>query len=255
MHKQVCEETPAGVRRCAGLSVDLLENGDHLGGQLTYVILMLRPKGYFIELLLEMTDFNNGFGLGDLKHLAKQDQTAVSNITSLLVLEQEIVLVGKEGLVRSGDNVVLENVEDQLIDDPELDFATAHEPDVVRGRAVKPNDSSIDGRTKWSIELHVVSSIEPLGVTLAVVGGDLRPIREQIDTRRHVDFHDSIAARECGGRLVKEAITVDGDRHERAPAIVLTLVLEKLQKRVAVATKTSNRMWSLDAVDATSQRS
>ncbi len=178
-----------------------------------------------------MTDFNNGFGLGDLKHFTKQDQTAVSNITGLLVLEQEIVLVGKEGLVRSGGNVVHENVEDQLIDDPELYFVTAHELDVVRGRAVEPNDSSIDGRAKRSIELHVVSSIEPLGKALAVVGGDLRPMREQIDERRHVDFHDGFAARERGGRLVKEAIPVDGDRHERAPAIVLTLVLEKLQKR------------------------
>ena len=223
--KQVRDETPVGVRQCAGLSVNLLENGDHLGGQLTYIIVMLRPEGYFIELLLEMTDFNDSFGFGDLKHRPKQDQTAVSNITGLLVLEQEIMLVCEEGLVGSGGYVVLENVEDQLIDDSELD-----EPDVVRGRAVEPNDSSIDSRAKRSIELHVVSSIEPLGKALAVVGGDLRPMHEQIDECRYVDFHDGFAAREHGGRLVKEAIPVDGDQHERAPAIVLTLVLEKLQK-------------------------
>ena len=141
------------------------------------------------------------------------------------------MLAGKERLVRSGGNVVLENMEDQLIDDPELDFVTTYEPNVVRGRAVKPNDSSINGPAKRSIKRHVVSSIEPLGVTLAVVSGDLRPMHEQIDATRHVDFHDGFATRERGGRLVKEAITVDVDQHERAPAIVLALVLEKLQKR------------------------
>ena len=112
--------------------------------------------------------------------------------------------------------MVLENVEDQLIDDPELYFVTAHEPDVVRGRAVEPNNSLINGCTKRSIEPHVVSSIEPLGETLAVVGGDLRPMGEQIDAHRHVDFHDGFSARERGSCFVKEAITVNGDRHERA---------------------------------------
>ncbi len=56
-------------------------------------------------------------------------------------------------------------------------------------------------------------------------------MREQIDTRREVDFHHFFAARELGGVLVKEAITVDWNRHERAPTIVLALVLEELQKR------------------------
>ena len=54
-----------------------------------------------------MTDFDDGFGLGDFKHLAKQDQTAVVNVPGLLVLEREIVLVSKERLVGSGGYMVL----------------------------------------------------------------------------------------------------------------------------------------------------
>ncbi len=59
-----------------------------------------------------MTDLDGGFGLGDFKHLAKQDQTAVYGVTSLLVLEREIVLVSNERLVGSSGGMVLENVEE-----------------------------------------------------------------------------------------------------------------------------------------------
>jgi len=54
-----------------------------------------------------MTDFDDSFRLRDFKHLAKQDQTAVVNVTGLLVLEREIVLVSKERLVGSGGYMVL----------------------------------------------------------------------------------------------------------------------------------------------------
>ena len=90
------------------------------------------------------------------------------------------------------------------------------------------NDGSINGCTKRSIKPHAVGSIEPLGKTLAVVSGYVRAVREQIDARFEVDFHHFFATRERGGVLVEEAITADGNRHERAPAIVLALVLEEL---------------------------
>jgi hypothetical protein len=107
---------------------------------LAYVVLVLGPEGDFIQLLLEMTHLDNGFGLGYFKHLPEQDEAAVNDVTGLLVREREIILVGQEGLVRSGGNMVLENVKDQLIDDPELNLVTAHEPDVVRGGAVETDD-------------------------------------------------------------------------------------------------------------------
>ena len=46
--KQVRDEALVGVGRCARLSVNLLENGDHLGGRLTYIILVFRPEGDLI---------------------------------------------------------------------------------------------------------------------------------------------------------------------------------------------------------------
>jgi hypothetical protein len=63
---------------------------------------VLRPEGDVIQLLLEMTHFDNGLGLGHFKHLPKQDETAVNDVTDLLVVEGEIVLVGQEKLVGSG---------------------------------------------------------------------------------------------------------------------------------------------------------
>jgi hypothetical protein len=49
-----------------------------------------------------MTDLDNGLGLGYFKHLPEQDETAVNDVTGLLVREREIIFVGQEGLVRSG---------------------------------------------------------------------------------------------------------------------------------------------------------
>jgi len=124
-----------------------------------------------------MTDLDDGFGLGDFKHLVKQDQTAVYDVTGLLVLEREIVLVSKERLVGSGGDMVLENVEDQLIDDPELNLVSAHKPDVVRGSAVEANNGSIIDCTERSIKRHVIGSIEPLGEMLAGVSRSTRVVK------------------------------------------------------------------------------
>lgn len=188
--KEVRDEALVGVRRRTGLSMNLLANGLHPSSQLVYVVLVLGPEGNFIQLLLEMTHLDNGLGLGYFKHLPEQDEAAVSDVTSLLVREREIILVGQEGLVRSGGNVVLENMEDQLINDPELNLETAHEPDVIRGGAVQTDDPSIDGLSERSIKLHVVSPVEPLGKTLAMVSGDLGPMREHINARKKVHFHN-----------------------------------------------------------------
>ena len=165
---------------------------------------MLRPEGDVIQLLLEMTHFDNGLGLGHFKHLPKQDETAVNDVTDLLVVEGEIVLVGQEKLVGSGGAVILKN------DDPE-DFVVAHKPYVIRGQAVEVNNGLVGGLSEWGIKLHVVSPIEPLGETLAVFGGDCHPMREQINVRSHVHVHDFFTTRERGGSLVEEAITLDRD--------------------------------------------
>ena len=111
--------------------------------------------------------------------------------------------MGQERLVGSGDDVILENVEDQLINDPELDFVVVHDPYVIRGQAVETNDGLVDGLSKRTIELHVVSPIEPLVETLAVFGGDCRPMREQIDAHSHVHVHDFFAAERVVGVLSK----------------------------------------------------
>jgi len=49
--------------------MNLLANGHHPSSQLAYIVLVLRPKGDFIQLLLEMTHLDNGLGLGYFKHL------------------------------------------------------------------------------------------------------------------------------------------------------------------------------------------
>jgi len=46
--KQVRDKALVGVGCCARLSMNLLEDGDHLGGQLMYIILVLRPEGDLI---------------------------------------------------------------------------------------------------------------------------------------------------------------------------------------------------------------
>ena len=140
------------------------------------------------------------------------------------------MLVSKERLVGSSGGMVLENVEDQLIDDPELNLVLAHEPDVVRGSAVEANNGSINGCTEWSIKRHVVGSIEPLGETLAV-SVDTRVQCVSRSTRVVKLTFITCSPPEREGVLVEEVISVDGNRHERAPAIVLALVLEELQKR------------------------
>ena len=87
-------------------------------------------------------------------------------------------------------------MEDQLINDTELNLETAHEPNVVHGGAVQTDDLSIDSLSKWSIKLHVISPIEPLGKMLAMVSGDLGPMREHVDARKKVQFHNCLAAGE-----------------------------------------------------------
>jgi hypothetical protein len=110
--------------------------------------------------------------------------------------------------------MVIENKEDQLINDPELNLVMAHEPNVVRGGAVKTDDLSINGLSEWSIKLHVVGPVEPLGEILAMVSGDLGPMHEHIDASKKVHFHNCLAAGERDGILVEDAITINRDRHE-----------------------------------------
>ncbi len=51
------------------------------------------PELNGVKLDLEMTDFNNGLGLGDLDDLAKKDQPAENNGSRFLLLESYVVLV------------------------------------------------------------------------------------------------------------------------------------------------------------------
>jgi hypothetical protein len=55
--------------------------------------------------------------------------------------------------------------------------------------------------------------------------------KKQINVSAKVDFHNFFAIGKFCGVLVKRAITVDGDHHERAPTIVLALILDAFQKR------------------------
>ena len=49
--KQVHDKILIGVQCRSGISMDLLENGNHVGCQLAYGILVLGPEGNVIQLL------------------------------------------------------------------------------------------------------------------------------------------------------------------------------------------------------------
>ena len=56
-----------------------------------------------------------------------------------LVNEREVVLVGKEGLVGGGREMILEDMQDQLVDNAKLDFVAANEALVGIVLAIKSN--------------------------------------------------------------------------------------------------------------------
>ena len=75
------------------------------------------------------------------------------------------------------------------------------------------------------------TAIVPLGKALTGVSGYLSPLCEQVDVSANIDFHDILTTCEVGNVLVKSTIAVNGDRHERSPAILLALVLNKFKER------------------------
>jgi len=53
--------------------VDFLENGHHLGGKETDVVIMTGPESDGIKLPLEVADFDDCLRLADIHHFSKED--------------------------------------------------------------------------------------------------------------------------------------------------------------------------------------
>ena len=168
--------------------MDLLEDVDHSSGESAHAVLASRPEADFIELLFEVTDLNDCLGLQHLEHLPEKNKPAVYHVAGLLILEREVLLVSKEGLVGGCGEVILQDVEDELIDDPQLNLVTMDETNVVTAGTVEAYNRALVFVTKNSIKLHRVITIEPLGQALTGISGYLGPLSEQVDTSAKVTF-------------------------------------------------------------------
>ena len=125
--------------------------------------------------------------------------------------------------------MILQDVEDKLINDPQLNLVPTDDTNVVLAGTVKAYDHALVFVAKSSVELHANITIEPLGEALTGNGGDLSLLCEQVGASAEVDIHHFFTACELGNIHVKGTITVNWDRHERSPAIVRALVLTQVQ--------------------------
>ena len=141
------------------------------------------------------------------------------------------MLVGKEGLVGGGREMILEDMQDQLVDNAKLDFVAANEALVDIVVAVESNYLAI-GRVRLEdvSEKDTVTSIVPLCELLALGGRDFCPLREQINLLGDLNLHCLLAIGELVLGTVKQAIAGDREVHEKAPPEVFTFVLEELEE-------------------------
>ena len=125
--------------------------------------------------------------------------------------------------------MIFQDVNDMLVNDPQLNLVPADEANVVAARTVEGYDQTLVFVTNNSIKLHQVITIVPLAKALTGGSGYLSSLCEQVNASAKVDFHHFLTTCKLGNILVKGAIAVNGDRHERSPAIVPTLVLNKFE--------------------------
>ncbi len=127
--------------------------------------------------------------------------------------------------------MTLEDVKDQLINDPQLNLMALDKLIVVILIAVEGNHLVLCGIWfKKRTQEHGVVPIIPLRELLALGGGHLRLLREQVNLRAKLNFHRVFAISKLSLMAVKQAITVNWDSHEWTPAIILTLVLQEFEE-------------------------
>ncbi len=78
--------------------MDLLENLEHLGGEVADVVFHIEPEFDRVKLNFEMPNLDDGLRLGDLSDLVKKNDLTEDDGCGLLVPKGKFVLVGKEGL-------------------------------------------------------------------------------------------------------------------------------------------------------------
>ncbi len=74
--------------------------------QKTDVVFVGGPQNNQVEFFLEVTNLYDCLGLADDKHLSHQDQSTVNLVARDLINEREFVLVGKEGFVGGGGEII-----------------------------------------------------------------------------------------------------------------------------------------------------
>ncbi len=67
--KDVRDETLVRVGHRAGLSMNLLKKSHHPSHQEVHIVHIIWLERNLVQLLFKMAHFNNGLGLGHLKHL------------------------------------------------------------------------------------------------------------------------------------------------------------------------------------------
>ena len=130
--------------------------------------------------------------------------------------------MSKERLIEGCGEMILQDVEDKLIDDPPLNLVPTDKTNVFLSGTVKAYNHALVFVAESSVKLHHIIPIEPLGKMLTGDSG-LSPLCEQVDTSAKVDIHCFFASCNLGNILVECTIAVNGDGHERSPAIVLAL--------------------------------
>jgi hypothetical protein len=174
--EEICDETLVGIQMFPCLCMNFLEKVHHASCQKTDVILVGRPKLNCVEFLLKVKNLHDGLVLADIKHLPHQHQSTMNLVAHFLIKEREFVLVSKERLVGGGGEMILEDVKDQLINDPQLNLVAADEPFVVILVAVEGNHLALcwiwfERRTQE----HGVIPVIPLRKLLALGGRHLCP--------------------------------------------------------------------------------
>jgi hypothetical protein len=140
-------------------------------------------------------------------------------------------IVGTERFVGGDGEMILQDMQDQLVDDAKLNLVSADEHFVVVFVAIKSNHLAFGGVLFEGIgQQDAVGTVVPLRKLLALDSRDLGPMREEINPVGNHDLHSLLTIGKLVLGTIKRAVPDDGNRHEKAPPEVLTLVLEELEE-------------------------
>ncbi len=125
-------------------------------------------------------------------------------------------------------------MENQLVNGAQLKFVPADKAIVVLGVAVEGNNFMLgDVGLEWCVQFNQVLAVEPLSKLLAYCGGDLGPLREQVSASSKGNFHSLVTVCKLVTLGVVCTGTLDGDRHQWAPAKIFALVLQVFKERLS----------------------